>query len=79
MARCADAGDRRRNVVELTADGRTALVRAVRASDEAERQLLTELDDAESAQLRTLLTRLPARTPRAAFRDWLDLRARRRV
>ena len=58
VARHADAGDRRRNVVELTEDGRTALVRAVRASDEAERQLLAELDDAESAQLRTLLTRL---------------------
>jgi DNA-binding MarR family transcriptional regulator len=58
VARRADAGDRRRNVLELTGDGRAALVRAVRASDEAERQLLAELDDAESAQLRTLLTRL---------------------
>ncbi|GGM93833.1 MarR family transcriptional regulator [Lentzea pudingi] len=58
VARHADAGDRRRNVVELTGDGRTALVRAVRASDEAERQLLAEFDDDESAQLRTLLTRL---------------------
>ncbi len=58
VARHAHAGDRRRNVVGLTADGRAALVRAVRASDEAERQLLAELDDAESAQLRTLLTRL---------------------
>jgi DNA-binding MarR family transcriptional regulator len=58
VVRRADAGDRRRNVVELTGAGRTALVEAVRASDEAERQLLAELDDAESAQLRTLLTRL---------------------
>ena len=58
VARHADAGDRRRNVLELTEDGQTALVRAVRASDEAERQLLAELDDVESAQLRTLLTRL---------------------
>ena len=58
VARRADAGDRRRNVLELTEDGQTALVRALRASDEAERQLLAELDDAESAQLRTLLTRL---------------------
>ena len=58
VARRADAGDRRRNVLELTRDGQTALVRSVRASDEAERQLLAELDDAESAQLRTLLTRL---------------------
>ncbi|ANZ40912.1 MarR family transcriptional regulator [Lentzea guizhouensis] len=58
VARHADAGDRRRNVVELTGDGRAALTRAVSASDEAERQFLAELDDAESAQLRTLLTRL---------------------
>ena len=58
VARRADAGDRRRNVLELTEDGQTALVRAIHASDEAERQLLAELDDAESAQLRMLLTRL---------------------
>lgn len=58
VARRADAGDRRRNVVELTDGGYTALARAVRASDQAERQLLTDLNDAESAQLRTLLTRL---------------------
>ena len=58
VARQADAEDRRRNVLELTEDGHTALARAVRASDEAERQLLAELDDDESAQLRTLLTRL---------------------
>ena len=58
VARRADAGDRRRNVLELTGDGHTALARAVFASGEAERQLLAELDDAESAQLRTLLTRL---------------------
>ena len=58
VARRADAGDRRRNVLELTADGQKTLARAVRASDEAERQLLAELDDAESAQLRALLTRL---------------------
>lgn len=58
VSRRADAGDRRRNVLELTEDGHTTLARALRASDEAERQLLAELDDAESAQLRTLLTRL---------------------
>ena len=63
VARHADAGDRRRNVVELTGDGHTALVRAVRASDEAERRLLAELDDAESMQLRTLLTRLARDRP----------------
>ena len=58
VARRADAADRRRNVLELTKDGRTVLAQAVHASDEAERQLLAELDDDESAQLRTLLTRL---------------------
>ncbi len=58
VARRADAGDRRRNVLELTTEGQKTLIQAVRASDEAERQLLAELDDAESAQLRTLLTRL---------------------
>ena len=58
VARRADAGDRRRNVLELTGDGQKTLARALRASDEAERQLLAELDDAESKQLRTLLTRL---------------------
>ncbi|MBV9921904.1 MAG: MarR family transcriptional regulator [Pseudonocardia sp.] len=63
VARHADAGDRRRNVIELTGDGHTALVRAVRASDEAEQQLLAELDDAESMQLRTLLTRLARDRP----------------
>jgi DNA-binding MarR family transcriptional regulator len=58
VARRPDTGDRRRNVLELTAHGRTALARALRASDEAERQLLAGPDDAESAQLRTLLARL---------------------
>ena len=58
VARHPDAGDRRRNLLQLTGDGRTALVHAVRASDEAERQLLAELSDAESEQLRTLLSRL---------------------
>src|SRR4028119_1412601 len=38
VARRADAEDRRRNVLELTEDGQTALARALRASDEAERQ-----------------------------------------
>jgi DNA-binding MarR family transcriptional regulator len=63
VARRADAGDRRRNVLELTGDGHTALARAVFASDEAERRLLAELDDAESTQLRTLLTRLARDRP----------------
>ena len=47
-----------RNVLELTDAGQATLVPAVHASDEAEQQLLAELDDTEAAQLRTLLTRL---------------------
>lgn len=58
VARRPDAGDRRRNVIELTGDGQTALGQALRASDEAERRLLAQLDDPEAAQLRALLTRL---------------------
>jgi DNA-binding MarR family transcriptional regulator len=58
VARRADIADRRRNVVELTEDGRTALPQSVRASDEAERMLLAPLTDTESAQLRKLLMRL---------------------
>jgi DNA-binding MarR family transcriptional regulator len=64
VARRADAGDRRRNVLELTEDGQTVLARALRASDHAERELLAALDDAESAQLRTLLTRLTQDRPK---------------
>lgn len=63
VARRPDAGDRRRNVLELTEDGQAALELAVSASDVAERQLLARLDDAESAQLRTLLTRLARDRP----------------
>lgn len=65
VARRPDAGDRRRNVLDLTRDGQKALVQAVRASDVAERQLLADLDDAESAQLRALLTRLGRDRPEA--------------
>lgn len=60
VARQADAGDRRRNVVGLTDDGRRALVEAKAASDEAERQLLRDLSPAESQHLRELLARLPS-------------------
>ena len=52
------AEDRRRNVVDVTPAGRSTLKRAIRASDRAEEQLLAELDDSESAQLRSLLGRV---------------------
>ena len=60
VARRPDAADRRRNVVELTAAGRNTLRRATRASDQAEQRLLAELDEAEAAQLRSLLRRVAA-------------------
>jgi DNA-binding MarR family transcriptional regulator len=75
VARHADAGDRRRNVLELTRDGHTALARAVRASDEAEQQLLAEFNDAESVQLRMLLTRLAQTRPDRAPAPALDAAA----
>ena len=50
-----DAGDRRRHVVEITADGRTALERARRAQDTLEDEVLAALDADEREQLRGLL------------------------
>ena len=64
LARRPDAEDRRRNVLELTGAGRQALEQATRASDEAERRLLAELDDEEAAQLRSLLRRVGRGGPR---------------
>jgi len=61
VARRPDRHDRRRNVVELTDTGRRVLRRATRASDEAERQLLTGFDEADAAQLRALLGRIADR------------------
>jgi DNA-binding MarR family transcriptional regulator len=60
LARRPDAADRRRNVVELTDHGHTTLREATRASDEAERRLVSKLDEKEATQLRDLLTRLAA-------------------
>ena len=61
VARRPDRHDRRRNVVELTDTGRRVLRRATRASDEAEQQLLSDLDEADAAQLRELLGRIAHR------------------
>lgn len=60
VARRPDPADRRRNVTELTDTGRKTLRRATRASDQAERRLLSQLDDAETEQLRSLLRRVAA-------------------
>jgi len=61
VARRPDPADRRRNVIELTQAGREMMRDATRASDQAERRLLGELDDAEAAQLRSLLRRAVSR------------------
>ena len=58
VARRPDAGDRRRNVVVLTHAGQAKLREATKASDAAEQELLSELDDREAAQLRELLRRV---------------------
>lgn len=63
VVRRADAADRRRNVVEITDTGRATLKQATRASDEAERELLSVLDDADAARLRELLDQVVARKP----------------
>lgn len=60
VVRQTDTGDRRRNVLVVTDAGRDLLAQAIRASDEAERELLAGLDAAEADQLRTLLQRVAA-------------------
>jgi len=50
-----DPGDRRRHVVELTAEGREALDRARRAQETLEDDVLAALDADEREQLRSLL------------------------
>ena len=60
VARRPDPADRRRNVLELTDTGRSTLLHATKASDQAERRLLVDLDEAEAAQLHGLLRRVAA-------------------
>ena len=62
LARQPDPADRRRNVVVLTDAGRRALREATAASDEAERQLLSDLSPSEAEQLRVLLARVATRS-----------------
>lgn len=63
VARRPHGADRRRNLVELTDAGRDLVLRAVRASDDAERALLAPLDDAASGALRRALERLATDGP----------------
>ncbi len=55
IARYPAAGDRRKNVVELTQLGHHVLLAATEANDEAERQFLSALPAADSRRLRELL------------------------
>jgi DNA-binding MarR family transcriptional regulator len=50
--------DRRRNVVELTAEGDRVLDQATRATREAERRFLARLGDVEGERLRDALRAL---------------------
>ena len=56
MTRTRDPADRRRNVLRLTAVGRTAHTRAMRAARAAEDGFLEALGAGERAKLRGLLT-----------------------
>lgn len=58
VARRPDAGDRRRNVVELTAAGRDTLDRGSRAGDDAERRFLAPLTPSAAKQLKDALRAL---------------------
>ena len=60
VARQPDPADRRRNVLGLTEAGDRSLREARSASDDAERRLLRGLTETEAAQLRSLLSRIPA-------------------
>jgi DNA-binding MarR family transcriptional regulator len=60
VRRRPDPRDRRRNVVEVTPEGRRALERGRQASDEAERLLLAPLSDAEQVRLRRALAAVAA-------------------
>ncbi len=55
--RVRDPEDRRRHVVQLTSDGRTALAESERAQRAIEDQVLQALDPAERKTLRQLLSR----------------------
>jgi DNA-binding MarR family transcriptional regulator len=58
VERRRDPSDRRRHVVGITDEGRTALERAERAQEEIGDELLSALSDEERATLRSLLSRV---------------------
>ncbi len=57
IERRRDPADRRRHVVELTDDGRTALERAERAQESLGDEIFAALSEEERATLRSLLSR----------------------
>lgn len=61
VSRHPHATDRRRNVVELTETGQDTLRRALKASDEAERELLAPLSAEAAAQFRAALHKIVTR------------------
>jgi DNA-binding MarR family transcriptional regulator len=63
VRRMRDPEDRRRHIVEITADGRTALKRAERAMEDLEDEVLGALSPDERETLRGLLDRALNRVP----------------
>lgn len=62
IVRPRDPSDRRRHLVELTAEGRRRLAEAKRAVTAAERDLLAPLTEVERVQLKGVLERLASHT-----------------
>ena len=62
IVRPRDPADRRRHLVELTADGQRRLAEAKRAVAAAEQDLLAPLTEAERVQLHGVLERLASHT-----------------
>jgi DNA-binding MarR family transcriptional regulator len=58
IVRPRDPSDRRRHLVGLTADGQKRLAQAMRAAEQAEKELLSPLSPAEQHQLHGFLERL---------------------
>lgn len=69
VSRRPDDQDRRRNVVELTDAGQALLGQAMRASDDAERALLTPLTPPDAQHLRAALKQIVETPPHGADRD----------
>ena len=65
VARHPHPADRRKNVVDLTAEGRALFDRAARAVEDAERRFLAPLDDAAARGLRDALQRVVTAAPPA--------------